>query len=74
MPDENAPKPRPRLQRTLFWIAGGGFALTGIFAAVDAKWPLAVTFFSLCVVFISVGQAIDRKAEQEASSGGSAKP
>ena len=81
MSDENAPEPkpaRPRHHRTaanLFRIAGGLFALVGILSAIDARWSLSVTFLSLCVVFISVGQIRARKAQQEdeASSGGSAK-
>ena len=81
MTDENAPEPKParpghhRIAAILFRIAGGIFALTGILFAIDARWSLSVTFLSLCVVFIAVGQIRARKAQQEdeASRGGSAK-
>ena len=81
MPSENSPQSKPetpghlRLRTNLFRIAGGLFALTGVVEAVDHKIALAVTFFSLCVVFIAAGETLAQKARQdsEASGGGSAK-
>jgi hypothetical protein len=75
MPDENAPEPKPasaRPHRTaakLFRIAGGVFALVGILSAIDARWPLSVTFLSLCVVFITAVQRSNDRSHEERAKG-----
>lgn len=78
MPDQYSPEPKPagpghlRTAAILCRIAAGGFALVSIFAAIDARWSLSVTYLSMCVVYIAVSQMWARKAQQvdEAFSGG----
>ncbi len=84
MPDESqARSQRPtsghgRTAAILYRIAGCVFALTGILNAFTAYWSdtptshisLAVTNFSLCVVFIALGEVQARKARQEKEGAG----